>query len=75
VIKNPDRLTALGQVGAENMILHLDITSMNETNIMVFGLKARRDLFCSVVIAEAGKIQNFKDSYNKLQATNNYWRL
>ena len=68
MIKDLDGLEALGE--SRNVMFHIDPTTVTEADMTTFAAKAKRDLFCSVVIAKGGKTENFIDSYNKLQAPN-----
>ena len=70
MIKDLDGLEALGESESRNVMFHIDPTTMTEADMTNFAAKAKRDLFCSVVIAQGGKTENFIDSYNKLQAPN-----
>ena len=67
VFKSKNGLSMLEQVGSGNVIFHLDILTMKETDIKALASKAKRDLLCSVVIADGGKIQNYSDSYTKIK--------
>ena len=69
MVKNQDGLGALGGFASRNLVFHVDVTTMNETDIASFSSKAKRNLFCSVVIADGGKLEDYNTSYIKIQAT------
>ena len=68
MVKNKDELTMLGRFASKSVVFHLDIATMNETDIQAFSVKAKKDLFCSVVFADGGKLENYNTSYIKIQA-------
>ena len=50
-----------------NGMYQTDFSIMSEAAFKPYSAKVRKDIFCSVIIAEGGHQKKFKEKYKKLQ--------
>ena len=50
-----------------NGMYHTNFSIMSEAAFKPYSAKVRTDIFCSVIIAEGGRVKNFGKKFKKLQ--------